>query len=407
MPAAPSAPASTATYDVVVVGAGAAGLAVAWRSALAGLQVCVVDPRPLAGASWVAAGMLAPVTELHYGEEALLELNLASARRFPSFVSELEEAVGFGVEYRTCGTLAVGIDVGDRDTLAELHGFHLRLGLESEMLTGRECRQLEPMLSPSVRGGLLVGGDHQVDNRRFVRALLEAARNSGAQLMERAALSVEATGGKVTGLILADQIKLSTPVVVIAAGVGSATVGGLPAEVVPPVRPVKGQLIRLRGSASAPLLQRNLRALVSGSDVYLAPRRDGSVVLGATVEERGPDTAVTAGAIYELLRDAVRVLPGVSELELDESLAGLRPGTPDNAPLLGPTSVEGLVVATGHYRNGILLAPVTGDAIAGYLATGRLPPEILPFSPGRFDDGPGGSLASRRGRLADASEVLT
>jgi glycine oxidase len=383
MPAGGTTGERSSAPDVIVVGAGVAGLSVAWRSAVSGLDVCVIDPRPLGGASWVAAGMLAPVTELHYGEEALLELNLTSARRFPAFVAELEEAVGRGVEYLQCGTLAVATDAGDREALGELHAFHQKLGLESEVLGPRECRRLEPLLSPSVRGGILVAGDHQVDNRLFTSALLDAVRRAGVEVVEAAAVELDTDGRRVLGVTLSDRTRRPAGQVVLAAGAASASVGGLPPDAVPPVRPVKGQLVRL-GASGPGLIGRNLRALVAGSEVYLAPRRDGTLVVGATAEERGEDTAVTAGAVYCLLRDAVRVVPGVTELEVRETCAGLRPGTPDNAPLLGPTTLEGLTLATGHYRNGLLLAPVTGDGIAAYLSSGQVPPELAPFSPLRF-----------------------
>jgi len=384
-PTEDAVPAGTANPDVVVVGGGVIGLAIAWRLAAAGGAVTVVDPAPGRGASWAAAGMLAPVTEASYGEQSLLALDLDSAGRYPRFVAELEELTGATIGYRTTGTLAVAADTGDRAVLTELHAFQSRLGLQAEVLTGRECRSLEPMLAPSIRGGLFVAGDHQVDNRRLSAALLTALERSGGRLRRERVGSVLVERDRVSGVRLAGGERVDAPTVVLAAGCWSGTLGGLPEDVLPPVRPVKGQILRLRGlGRPRPFLHHSVRALVAGGHVYVVPRLDGEVVVGATVEEMGFDTTVTAGAVYELLRDARTALPGLSELELVESHAGLRPGSPDNAPMLGPTALPGLVVATGHYRNGILLTPVTADVISAYVATGVLPAVAAPFLPTRF-----------------------
>jgi glycine oxidase len=371
--------------EVVIVGGGVIGLAIAWRAALGGLSVTVVDPSPGQGASWAAAGMLAPVSEVQHGEDALLSLNLASAERYPSFVAELEEATGLDVGYRTCGTLVVALDGDDKAVLDELQAFQLRLGLKSEGLTGRECRRLEPMLAPGVRAGLLVHGDHQVDNRHLVAALVSAVSRSGVEVLEMDAAAVVVGRHRVEGVELADGVRLSAETVVLAAGCWTAGIRGLPPRSIPPVRPVKGQILRLRGPQAPPLLSHNLRCLVGGAHAYLVPRADGEVVVGATGEEQGFDATVTAGGVRQLLQDAWQVVPGIAELELVECRAGLRPGSPDNAPMLGPApGLEGLVVGTGHYRNGILLTPITADAIAELLITGHAPDIIEPFSPDRF-----------------------
>ena len=379
--------------DVVVVGGGAIGLAVAWRAAQAGMAVTVVDQAPGRGASWAAAGMLAPVTEVHYGERQLLALNLAAAARWPSFAAELEEAAGQPVGYRPGGTLAVARDADDNAALEDLYQFQLRCGLEVERLRSRECRQLEPSLAPSIRGGVLAAGDHQVDNRALVQALVVACERAGVRLVEGRVADLAVEGGRVTGVVLAASgERLAAGTVVLAAGCWSGGIGGLAAEALPPVRPVKGQLLYLRGPADQPLCSRNVRGL----EVYVVPRGDGRVVVGATVEEQGFDTRVTAGAVHDLLRAALELLPEVAELELAETVVGLRPGSPDNAPMLGPAGPDGLVVATGHYRNGILLTPVTADAIAELLASGRVPELIAPFGPERF----AGGVAARPGRTA-------
>ncbi|MFF2813319.1 glycine oxidase ThiO [Streptomyces sp. NPDC058000] len=374
--------------DVLVIGGGIIGLVTAWRAAGRGLRVAVADPAPGGGAAAVAAGMLAAVTELHYGEETLLGLNLASARRYPRFTEELEEASGQRIGYRRCGTLAVALDADDRAHLRELHALQVRSGLDSQWLTGRECRRLEPMLAPGVRGGLRVDGDHQVDPRRLTSALLAACERAGVVFHRASAERLTTAGGRAAGAELADGTRLAAGQVVLAAGSHSGRLAGVPEAVRPPVRPVKGQVLRLRLPNPPPggqaFLSRTVRAVVRGNPVYLVPRESGELVLGATSDELGWDTTVTAGGVYELLRDAHELVPGITELPLTESRAGLRPGSPDNAPLLGPTELPGLHLATGHFRNGVLLTPVTGDVMAEVLATGTVPEEARPFSPARF-----------------------
>ena len=361
--------------NVVVVGGGVIGLAIAWRAVATGMTVTLVDPASGQCATGVAAGMLAPVTEVHYGEEDLLALNLDSAARYPAFVAEVEEASGMPTGYRDSGTLSVARDADDLAALDELVAYQRSLGLQVERLRSRELRRLEPALAPGVRGGALVPGDHQVDPRRLAPALLEAGRRLGVALCRRAATGVGP--GRVT---LEGGEVLPADAVVVAAGCWSSKLGGLPADVAAALRPVKGQILRLRAPEPSPLVHHNIRGL----DAYLVARGDGEVVVGATVEERGYDTSVTAGAVHDLLRAALELVPDVAELELVESSAGLRPGTPDNAPLLGATDVAGLVMAVGHYRNGILLAPATAAAVVELLATGEAPPSIVPFSPRRF-----------------------
>ncbi|HEU0100885.1 MAG TPA: glycine oxidase ThiO [Mycobacteriales bacterium] len=367
--------------DVVVAGGGLIGLAVAWRAALAGLDVTVVDDAPGTGSSRAAAGMLAPVTEAAYGEQRLLALQRASLERYPSFVAELERASGCTVGLRTAGTLQVGFDTDDVAALTELHGYHRELGLDSERLTPRAARQREPGLSPRIRGALHVPGDHSVDPRAMHAALLAATGRAGVTLVRGRVDALALTGGRATGLVLADRV-LAADTVVLALGAHSARLPGLPPRAVP-VRPVKGQILRLRG---APVLAGTVRALVRGRPVYLVPYGGDRLVVGATVEELGFDGRVTAGAVLDLLRDATEVVPGVTELELVETLARFRPGTPDNAPLLGACAVPGLVLATGHHRNGVLLTPVTADAIAQLLVTGTLPEAAAGFTVDRFSD---------------------
>ncbi|MFJ9132792.1 glycine oxidase ThiO [Streptomyces sp. NPDC102256] len=371
--------------DVLVIGGGIIGLVTAWRAAQRGFTTALVDPEPGGGAAQVAAGMLAAVTELHYGEETLLGLNLASARRYPDFAAELTEATGQDLGYRRCGTLAVALDADDRAHLRELHALQSRAGLDSEWLTGRECRRLEPMLAPGVRGGLRVDGDHQIDPRRLAAALVTACERAGVSIHRAWAERLTVVRDRAAGVVTSDGAERGAGQVVLAGGSLSGQLAGVPDDVLPPVRPVKGQVLRLTvPQRYAPFLNRTVRAVVRGGHLYLVPRENGELVVGATSEELGWDTTVTAGGVYELLRDAHELVPGITELPLTETRAGLRPGSPDNAPLLGPTALDGLLLATGHFRNGVLLTPVTGDAMAHVLTTGELPDEARPFSPRRF-----------------------
>ncbi|GAC1399003.1 MAG: glycine oxidase ThiO [Chloroflexota bacterium] len=374
------------SQDVIIVGGGVIGLGIAWRAALLGLHATVVDDHPGEAASWAAAGMLAPVTEVHYGEESLLHLNLESAQRYASFVDELESATGMSTGYRSCGTLSVAFDADDNAVLEDLYRFHQRLGLRVQRLRGSDCRKLESKLAPGVRGGLLVEDDNQINNRKLVGALLRAIDHAGAHIRRERVSEILVNDDQAHGVLLESGESLLASAIVLAAGCWSSAPFGLPAGTCPPVRPIKGQIIRLQAPTATSFLTHSVRALVHGSSVYAVARSNGEVVVGATVEEQGFDTRTTVEGIYSLLRDFYRLLPGSADLELVESRAALRPGSPDNAPLLGTSQLPGLILATGHYRNGILLTPITADAIASLLATGTPPPIIAPFSPLRFAD---------------------
>jgi glycine oxidase len=367
------------TIDVVVLGGGVIGLAVARRSAALGLDVVVVDDRRPGQASGVGAGMLAAVTELHHGEEALLALNLASSEMYPGWVQELETDTGLSTGYRQCGTLIVARDADDNAALDQTFEVQRGLGLDVERLRSSGCRSIEPALASSIRGGIWVEGDHQIDGQGLVEALrADLVRRGVAAVIGRAG-SVTIERGAATGVRLDDGTFISAGSVVVACGSWSARLDGIPPGLLP-VRPVKGQLLRLRSRRGPLPIQRNVR----GTDVYLVPRSDGRLIVGATVEEQGEDIEPTAGAMYELLRAAHELVPGITELAYVDTAVGLRPGTPDNAPLLGATEVTGLIAATGHFRNGILLAPITAQAI-GEVLTGSGAPEVIQgFSPSRF-----------------------
>lgn len=388
--------------DVLIIGGGVIGLSIGWRARALGLSVVVADPSPGHGASHVAAGMLSPVAEAAYAERELFDLGSASLDRFPDFAAELAEASGLPVGFRQTGTLLVGYDADDMAMVAEHAALRESFGAVSQRLTGRECRQAEPMLGPSIGGGLLVTDDASVDPRLLTSALHAALIRTGGTVINQNATRLLAREGRAAGAELADGSTVSARQVVLAAGWAAARLEGLPQDAVPPLRPVKGQVVRLRparaaatttASLPAALLERTVRGIVQGSSVYLVPRQDGELVIGATQEELGADTTVTVGGVWQLLRDARAIVPGITELELAETVAGLRPCTPDNAPVLGPASLPGLVLAVGHFRSGVLLAPITAEVIAGYLATGTVAEVASPFSPGRFPAG-----ASRPGR---------
>ncbi|TCC66077.1 glycine oxidase ThiO [Kribbella pittospori] len=373
------------TSDVVVIGAGLIGLATAWRLAADGIQVTVCDPTPGSQTSTVAAGMLAPVTEVEYGEDDLLALNLASVAAWPTFAAELEELTGLPAGLHQTGTLSVAYDVDDAAALRRLADYQRRLGLDVEELSGRDARKREPLLATGVSGGVWVPGDHSVDNRQAVAALLRAVELSGATVIRQRVSHVITAGTTAVGVQLDDGDTVRAAHVIGATGPWSSQLEGIPDELRPPVRPVKGEVLRLRvPEAYRPALKHTVRATARGFSVYLVPRPNGELVVGATTSELGYDTRVLAGGVFTLLRDARTVLPITDELELVESIAGLRPATPDNAPILGPSGLDGLLWATGHYRNGVLLTPITAQIIAETVRTGVLPELGKPFLGSRF-----------------------
>jgi glycine oxidase len=373
------------TSDVVVVGAGLIGLATAWRLAADGIQVTVCDPTPGTQTSAVAAGMLAPVTEVEYGEDDLLALNLASVAAWPAFAEELQAVTGLSAGLHQTGTLSVAYDVDDAAALRRLADYQRRLGLEVEELSGRDARKREPLLAAGVSGGVWVPGDHSVDNRQAVSALLRAVEVSGVTLLRQRVSHVLTAGTTAIGVQLDNGDTVHAGHVIAAAGPWSGQLDGVPHELRPPVRPVKGEVLRLRvPEAYRPALTHTVRATARGFSVYLVPRPGGELVVGATTSELGYDTRVLAGGVFALLRDARTVLPLTDELELVEAIAGLRPATPDNAPVLGPSGLDGLLWATGHYRNGVLLTPITAQIIADTVRTGVVPELGKPFLASRF-----------------------
>jgi glycine oxidase len=376
---------SASPADVIVVGGGIIGLAVAWRAQARGMSVTVLErDRAGAGTSSVAAGMLAPVTEVEFGEAGrrLLELGMRSAQMWPAFAERLATTTGIELGLMRTGTLLVARDEDEARELDRQIAFRDSLGLRTIRLRPSDAREREPALAPTVRLALEAPDDHSVDPRLVLTALRTACEAAGVQLREHAKvtrIALDGLGERVTGVTLAsgeddrgDEELLPTEQVVLAAGAWTGEIAGIEDAGVP-VRPVRGQLLRLRDPAGSGLLRR----IVRFEGGYLVPRADGRYVLGATVEERGFDLQPTVGGVYELLRDAHELVPGVSELQIEELCVGLRPGTPDNAPAIGPGALDGLTWATGHYRNGILLAPLTAELVTGLLAGEQPPAELL------------------------------
>lgn len=366
--------------DAIVVGAGLIGLATAWELTALGLGVTVLErERPGGGATGVAAGMLAPIGELDFGEPELLAMNLRSRELYPAFVASVESETGIDTGYRHTGALHVALDrdeAGELKRVMELQQSH---GLDSRWLGPMAARELEPGISPSLAGAILVEEDAVVDPRALVVALKSGLAERGARIVTGDVASLElGPKGSVSGVRTVSE-SFASPLVIAAPGAVAGVADWLPEEVRPPVRPVKGQVVELQGETHPPACER----ILASERVYIAPRPDGRLILGATVEEMGFDRRVTGGGVHELLREAYRLLPDVAEMEFLGAIAGLRPGTPDNLPVIGRTSIDGLVLATGHHRNGILLAPVTAHSVAR-LVQGEEPEVIAAASPERF-----------------------
>ena len=366
---------------IAVVGAGICGLGIAWQLAKAGHSVALFD-RGAAGreTSWAAGGMLAPHVEAEPGEEALLPLLLESRSLWADFAAELEADAGMTVDYRDEGTLVVGLDRDDRERIDFVLAYYRDLGLPVEALTGREVLRREPHLSRRVTAGLFSRLDHQVDNRKVVQAMTAAFLAANGILREHCpVLQLEWSGGSVRGLITADG-DFPCDTVVLSTGPWARDLRGLPEELLPPVRPVKGQMVAVAMPRSEPLL----RHVVWIPDGYLIPRLDGRLIVGGTMEDVGFDDRLTAGGMMDILRNAWEALPAIYDLPLIETWIGYRPTSRDDAPILGPSGKDGLVYALGHHRNGILLAPVTAKGIASYIGTGVLPESLSAYTMDRF-----------------------
>ncbi|MFP4227716.1 MAG: glycine oxidase ThiO [Salinivenus sp.] len=367
---------------VSIVGGGTIGLATGFELARQGVSVTIFEKEQAGrGTSWQAAGMLAPDTEIGFEELDLYALNRESRRRWAGFAERVETASGRTVDYRTEGTLIVADDRDSAEALRRRYEFQRGQGLSVEWLTGEEAREIEPFLAPGLSAAVYSPGDHQVDNRRLMDALRTAFTSAGGTLYEHTPIDAVIPDSDRPAVRTEDGERVDADRVIVAAGVWSRDLDGLTPDAEPPVRPVKGQMIQLRRKRPF-----DLQHVVRGPEAYLAPKSSGRLVVGATSEEMGFDTTVTAGGLYELLEGAWEVVPGILDLPVDETWAGLRPASRDHAPLLGPSGAPGIIMATGHYRHGILLTPVTAEEIAQLVRTGETSEWLEPFSPLRFSN---------------------
>lgn len=367
--------------DFAIIGAGVAGLAIGWRLARAGMDVTIFE-RDTAGqgASWSAAGMLAPSSEVAFEEDALLHLGLKSLALFPDFVAELEQDSGVDVDYRDEGTLLIGLDADDATALEHTHDYRVRCGLNAEKLDAQQARELEPGLDPSLQSALYIGSDHQVDPRLLTQALARAFTRAGGRLIEHCPVeSIDCDDAKVHALTTAAGERVASENILVAAGAWTRSIAGLPPGILPRVRPVRGQMLSV--ALGEPALCRHV---IRAPDAYLVPKSDGRLLIGATMEERGFNPAPTAGGVFELLRGAWETLPGIYDQDLFDIWTGFRPVSIDNLPVLGPTAIDGLWLAAGHGRNGILLAPITALGVAEAVVSGQVPDELRGFTSARF-----------------------
>ncbi|HLH91806.1 MAG TPA: glycine oxidase ThiO [Xanthobacteraceae bacterium] len=377
----PAVESQPAAVDVAIVGAGVVGLSVGWRLAASGLNVALFERDEAgAGATGAATGMLAAATELEPGGEDLLALALESQRLWPQFRAELEGESGIDLDYRDEGTLTVALGREEVARLRFRHDLQKRAGLATNWLDGAAARALEPGLRPAVTAGIFCPDDHQVDPRRLVPALRNALAARGGKLIEQVPVySLDIEGSKVNGVVTPEGLCRAGAVILAnGAWAGTRELTGEALSI--PVRPLKGQALCLRANARTGLPTH----VVWSEQVHLAPKAGGRVVVGSTVEECGFDRAVTAGAVFALLEGARRALPSIEDMEIEAVWTGFRPTSDDDAPILGTCDIAGLVLATGHHRNGILLAPATAQAIHDLVTEGSMAGAAVRFGLARF-----------------------
>ncbi|MFP3190784.1 MAG: glycine oxidase ThiO [Thermoproteota archaeon] len=364
-----------------IIGAGICGLSTGWILAKKGFDVTAFDRAESGkGAVWASAGMLAAVSETEPSEEKLLPLLLKSQSLWPSFAADLFKDSGIDVEYRTEGTLLIAQDYDDASKLKFRYEFLKSLNLNLEILSPEEALEIEPFLTHNLTMAIFSEKDHQVNSRKVALALKNAFLNNRGILKEYCPVQKVFVENNKLKYIVANGERHEFDAVILAAGAWSNQIEGLPKDSLPPVRPVKGQALAIQSDPKNPII----RHVIWGADAYMVPRNDGKIIIGATVEEKGFDSSITVGAIYNLLKAAWEMVPIVYELPIVEMWCGFRPGSRDDAPILGPTDIEGLILATGHFRNGILLAPITAYSISEYIEKKELPDIAKPFTIKRF-----------------------
>ncbi len=361
---------------MAIAGGGLIGASIALDLARAGLGVGLFDRQePGLEASWAGAGILSPAPE-SAAMIALVPLGKVSMAMYPEFVRMVEEASGRSAGYRPEGTLQALFSRDAREELSTVIALHHGLGLKAEPLSAEDARALEPSLSEDLEAGVLRPEEASVDNRALTQAVLEAARRSGVQVFPaRGAQAIWREGGRCLGLNLGDE-KIEAQWTVIAAGCFSANIEG--AAVYAPVRPAKGQMVALRAD------DLKIARVLWSEKIYLVPRNDGRILAGATVEYTGFEKVLTAGGLEKILAGAIELSPGLGSARVEETWAGLRPDSPDHLPILGPTDIDGLLIATGHFRGGILLTPITARLVREWVTEQRVSVDWDRFSPMRF-----------------------
>ncbi len=376
--------ASRAEKPVLIVGGGVAGLALGWRLLCAGRVVHLFEgERAGRSASWAAAGMLAPDAEIGFEDPELYRLNRESLRRWPSFAASLEEASGIETGFRTGGAVHVAPDRDAAEALRRRYEFMKAQGLDSQWLSTAEALDIEPFITSRPAAVMYSPTDSQADARALVEALRAAFVKAGGVLREGTPVRAVEPDAEVPAVVTEGGERIEGACVALATGAWSHGMAGLTPDQQPPVRPVRGQMIELQ--VESPFA---LQHVVRSAHTYVAPKPGGRVLVGATMEEMGFDARVTAGGLYALLDEARKIVPGVDDLPVRDLWAGLRPASRDHLPILGPSSAPGVVMATGFYRHGILLAPVASEEVARYVLTGETSAWIAPFLPERFEAAP-------------------
>jgi glycine oxidase len=366
------------TFDVAIAGGGLIGAAIAFELARAGLQVALFDrQQPGEGSSWAAAGILSPAPE-NAGMISTVPLGRASLQLYPEFVAAVEEISGQKAGYLAHGTLEALFSSDPQEKLSTIIALHHGLGLKAEPLSPEDAREMEPALSPELEAAVFRPNEACVDNRALTKAVLAAAERSGVNIFANSNVqSIAKDGTRCDGFVV-DGEKVQSRWIVIAAGCRSAEIEGTAHYA--PVRPAKGQMIALRAK------DLSIERVLWSDHIYLVPRNDGRILAGATVEYVGFDKNVTAGALQKIIDAALQLAPALADAQIEETWAGLRPDSPDHLPIIGPTDLDGLLVATGHFRSGILLAPITAQLIREWITTQNVSHDWTRFSPMRFSE---------------------
>ncbi|MCC6864693.1 MAG: glycine oxidase ThiO [Ignavibacteria bacterium] len=358
--------------NIAIIGGGIIGLSVGWQLAKKGLKVAIYERSKAGqGASHAAAGMLAPQAEMGFEDIEMFNLCRKSLEMYPKFVDELYSDTGIKVEVEKTGCILPGFDRDDTERLRRLFDFREKVGLDVIWLTGSEAREIEPFLSPRCTGAIWIYDDAQINNRLLLNVLKKAFVICGGKLFEDHEVeNINIEGKNIKGIYVHGSF-LNYDTVIVAAGSWSKQINGIPEYLQPPVRPVKGQIISLRLNETC-----RITKVVRAPDVYLLPKSDGRLVIGASVEEMGYDLNPTAGEIYRLLERGWQAVPAIYDLPIESIDVGLRPGSRDHMPIIGNSDVNGLYFASGHYRNGILLTPVTAFELSEWISAG-IKSEIL------------------------------